>query len=84
MGDRKEEIYERRPRDAQQVLHRRTENRDDTRPLGASHMNFFDWLKIVLLMSVILLALTIILHQKIQNAPKKDVKVEYRLMNINF
>ena len=47
-------------------------------------MNFFDWLKIVLLMSVILLALTIILHQKIQNAPKKKVEVEYRLMNINF
>ena len=47
-------------------------------------MNFFDWLKIVLLMSVILLALTVILHQKIQNAPKKKVEVEYRLMNINF
>ena len=47
-------------------------------------MNFFDWLKIVLLMSVILLALTVILYQKVQNAPKKDVKVEYRLMNINF
>ena len=47
-------------------------------------MNFFDWLKVVLLMSVILLALTVILYQKIQNAPKKEVKVEYRLMNINF
>ena len=47
-------------------------------------MNFLDWLKIVLLMSVILLALTVILHQKIQNAPKKKVEVEYRLMNINF
>ena len=47
-------------------------------------MNFFDWLKIVLLMSVILLALTTILYEKIQNAPKKKVEVEYRLMNINF
>ena len=84
MGDRKEENHENGARDAQQVLHRRAEDRDDTRPLGASHMNFFDWLKIVLLMSVILLALTIILHQKIQNAPKKKVEVEYRLMNINF
>ena len=47
-------------------------------------MNYFDWVKVVLLLAVIVLGLVAILWHKQITREEPPVQVEYKFMNLNI